>query len=71
MPSLIKGGAHSHAIRALGPDNFRIYWTVDRKHPGSRLRYPTTHGRTTDRAGAERFAKKWGVKMPPPKKETA
>jgi hypothetical protein len=48
----------------MGPDTFRISWSWDRYYTGSRLRYPQSMQRITDRAGAERFAKKWKVEMP-------
>ena len=35
----------------------------DRKYGSSRLRYPQHMSRITDRAGAERFAKKWGLHL--------
>ena len=53
-----------HYILYLGGDDFRLSWQFDRYYPGRRLRWPTRGNRDTDRAGAERFAKKWGVKMP-------
>ena len=45
-------------------ESFQISWCCDRYISGSRLRFPTAYRRWTDRAGAERFAKKWGVEMP-------
>jgi hypothetical protein len=42
-------------------DYYVISWAFDRSYPGDRLRYPQSRRRTTDRKGAERFAKKWGV----------
>lgn len=54
-----------HKIQRFGRDDFLISWTVDRYIAGSRLRWPTRYSRWTNRAGAERFAKKWDVTMPP------
>jgi hypothetical protein len=45
-------------------DCWMIYWTVDRKVAGSRLRFPTEHSRETDFAGAVRFAKKHDLPVP-------
>ncbi len=59
------GGSYSHHIQHFASWGFfRISWTVDKYVSGSRLRFPATYRRDTDRAGAERFAKKWGVEMP-------
>lgn len=64
MSYFSKTKSYDHRIQALGGGGYTISWTVDTKYEGSRLRYPTGHQRHTDRAGAERFAKKWGLKMP-------
>lgn len=56
--------AYGHRIQHIGPDHFRLYWAVDHKHVGSRLRHPRVARRDTDRKGAERFAKRHGVSMP-------
>ncbi len=53
-----------HRIKLLGSGDYRISWTVDYYYPGVRIRFPRTCQRHTDRAGAERFAKRWNVKMP-------
>lgn len=61
-----------HKILRIYQDWYRLYWTikqyrwvvVDRLGNESRLRYPREYHRDTDEAGARRFAKKWGVKMP-------
>lgn len=55
---------YGHRIQRIGRDHFRLFWTFDRKIAGSRLRWPTTVTRDTDEAGAKRYAKKWGAKMP-------
>jgi hypothetical protein len=49
----------------IGADRYRIAWTYDAKYSGSRLRYPRTLSRDTDRDGAERFAHKWGLTFCP------
>ncbi len=64
MASLRQAKSYGHSIRRIGPDHYRLSWTHDRKVAGSRLRFPTTIRRDTDRAGAERFAKKWGITPP-------
>jgi hypothetical protein len=57
-------GSSYHAIQRIGPDHYRLSWTVDRYVRGSRLRFPTTSTRDTDLAGAIRFAKKWEIDPP-------
>lgn len=56
--------AYAHNIRKLMYGTYRLSWSFDMKYSGSRLRFPRTVTRDTDRAGAERFAKKWGCPMP-------
>lgn len=63
--------AYGHAIRYIGPDHYRLSWTVDYYYPDSRLRFPRTTRRDTDADGAARFAKKWGVTVPEPKVRAA
>lgn len=58
---------YAHRIRHLGGGVFELAWTWDKKYRTSRLRFPTTIRRVTEREGAERFAKKWGVPLPEPK----
>ena len=45
---------------------YEISWTVDRYYPNSRLRWPTEYRRHTDRQGAQRFCKKWGLEFEAP-----
>lgn len=52
-------GGYGHDFRKIANDHYRLSWTIDRKHEGSRLRFPTSFSRDTDEAGAKRFAKKW------------
>lgn len=63
MP-LVRAGGHSHRIIRYGTDDYRLVWFYDVKYKGSRLRFERKVQRDTDRKGAERFAKKWGVPMP-------
>lgn len=56
----MRSGSYGHGIRKLHPDTFEIYWTVDFKPAGSRIRYPHTFCRITDLKGAKRFDAKWG-----------
>lgn len=58
------GGSKGHKIQRLDSSWYRLRWTVDYYYSGSRLRFPRGFSRDTDEAGARRFAKKWGVKMP-------
>lgn len=55
---------HSHRLRQLGPDTWRISWTIDRYYPSSQLRHPQTYQRITDDLGAKRFAKKHDIPLP-------
>ncbi len=56
--------SYGHRVRKIGPDHYRLSWVVDRKYPSSRLRHPRSHSRDTDKAGAARFAKRWGLGFP-------
>lgn len=56
--------SHNHRIRREREDEYVISWVVDRYYQGSRLRHPQARSRDTNRKGAERFAKKWKLKMP-------
>lgn len=58
--------SYGHRIRQFEADHFRLFWTVDFHYPDSRLRHPRGFSRDTDKAGADRFARKWGVFMPLP-----
>ena len=62
----ITGGrsAYAHNIVRIGGDHYRLSWSFDTKIAGSRLRWPRTITRDTDEAGATRFARKWGCKLP-------
>lgn len=62
-------GSYSHSIRRIGPDHYRLYWTVDHYYSGSRLRFPRGASRDTDLAGAKRFAKRWELIFEPPSGE--
>lgn len=62
--------SHSHKLRPIGAStdspltmNFEIIWYIDRKHPGSRLRFPTRFSRITDYKGAVRFCHKHGIPL--------
>ena len=57
-------GCYGQHIRHISGDDYRISWVVDFHYATSRLRHPRTFSRLTDRAGAERFAKKWGLPSP-------
>lgn len=56
--------SYGHRIQRFAADHFRLSWTVDFKYPSSRLRWPRGFTRDTDAAGAARFAKRWGIKVP-------
>lgn len=55
--------SHGHRVRYVPEFGgyYLMYWTVPQQV--GRLRYPRGCRRQTDRAGAERFAKKWGVSI--------
>ena len=53
--------SYGHSIERHGLHDFTLYWTVDNKIQGSRLRFPSARSRDSDRAGAVRFAKRWNV----------
>lgn len=55
---------YGHRIWRLYPGVYRLSWCWDQKYATSRLRFPRHLTRDTDRAGAERFARKWNVPMP-------
>lgn len=54
-------GSYGHRIMKLGDDSYRLFWTVDRYYSGSRLRFPRTASRDTDKNGALKFSKKWDL----------
>ena len=54
----------TYRIQRFGPDEFVISWAFDQCYRNSRQRFSNGSRRDTDRAGAERFAKKWGIQMP-------
>jgi hypothetical protein len=54
-------GSYGHGVQKIGPDHYRLSWTVDRKYLSSRLRFPIRYDRDTDEEGARRFAKRWGI----------
>ena len=57
-------GSYGHVIIAVYRlEEFELRFTVDYYYE-QRGRFPRTFHRFTDRAGAERFAKRWGVAMP-------
>lgn len=56
-----------HIIIKLGPDEFRLRWTVDLSFKSKEGEWcPTSRERhkDTDLEGARRFAKKWRIQMP-------
>lgn len=61
-------GSYGHTITHVAPDHYRLHWTVDRYYSDSRLRHPRSASRDTDKAGANWFARRWGVTMPMLKK---
>lgn len=63
-------GSYGHRIERINAEDYLVRWAYDRHLKGSRLRHPQGRCLYTDRAGAERFAKKWGVAMPPEPEES-
>jgi hypothetical protein len=62
--SAMSGYGHRIKYHSFMGGYYRLSWSFDTKVRGSRLRYPRTITRDTDREGAERFAKKWDIPMP-------
>lgn len=56
-----RSGSYGHRTQILGWDHVRLFWVVDYKHEGSRLRYPRTFSRDTDMDGAQRYIKRWRI----------
>ena len=52
-----------YAVMGGSETYYEISWTWDRKYPGSRLRFPRTMRSVTNRRGAEKFCKKWGIEF--------
>jgi len=53
--------SYGHSCQSIGYQTYRISWVIDRYYQGSRLRFPTRFIRDTDRNGAKKFCKKWGI----------
>lgn len=64
MSRHFSSGSYAQRFARIGPDHYRLSWTVDRYTARSRLRFPTTYTRDTDHAGAVRFARKWELEAP-------
>ena len=62
--ALARSGGRKHRIRYIGGGYYDISWSYEVKYKGSRLLWYRSFTRTTDKRGAEKFAKKWGCKMP-------
>jgi hypothetical protein len=58
------GGSYGQTIHLEFEDSYRIAWTVDYHYPESRLRYPRRFSLVTNKAGARRFARRWGLTVP-------
>lgn len=56
-----KGSSYHKVSQINGGDNYSISWTTNTQQ--GRLRNEVLHDRTTDKKGAERFSKKWGVSI--------
>lgn len=63
MSRFSSSGSKDHWVDKIGPDHYRISWTVDRYIRGSRLRFPTGYRRDTDLKGAIAFAKRHGLNV--------
>lgn len=59
---LARAGGKRHHIRRVFDDCYVLSWQYEHKYSGSRILYHRTIYRDTDRKGAERFAKKWGLR---------
>ena len=60
--ALVSSNSYGHKIVYERPDEYVLIWYFDTK--SGRLRHPHKRVRDTNRRGAERFAKKWGVALP-------
>lgn len=60
-----RGGSSHHRIVRERADEFVVSWRVEMKYSGSRILHHRHFSRDTNRKGAERFAKKWNIPMPP------
>lgn len=63
-PAARSGSSHHRIVRERA-DEYEVSWRVEVKYSGSRLLHHRHYRRYTNRAGAERFAKKWKIAMPP------
>lgn len=63
MGKITSNSGYDHRARKISEQVWEISWAFDMKYSGSRLRYPRVMTRITDKAGAERFAKKWGLTL--------
>ncbi len=57
-------GSRQHTIFYRWTECYVIAWRVDRYYRYSNIIEPMTTRIETDRGGAERFAKKWGLTVP-------
>lgn len=64
MSRYSSSGSYGHKIQNLGHGDYRLFWMVDRYYTGTRGRFPRRCQRDTDLKGAQRFAKRWKVKIP-------
>lgn len=62
--ALARAGGYGHRIAKTGEGEYRVSWSYDTKYPDSKTRYVKRSSRYVDKAGAERFCKKWKIKMP-------
>jgi hypothetical protein len=53
------GGGYGHRVVKLCFGGYRLSWKWDRYYDGQRCSYPQVVHRDTDKAGAERFVKRW------------
>lgn len=56
-------GSTRHRIHYRGDGDYLLSWVVDYYYEGTRGRFPRGFTRTTDRRGAERFAKRWKIEI--------
>lgn len=64
MSRYSSAGSYGHRIANLGQGDYRLFWKVDHYYSGTRGRFPRVRSRDTNLKGAQRFAKKWNVKIP-------
>jgi hypothetical protein len=62
--ALVRSGSYGHRIAKISNAEYLVSWSTDTKPSGCRYRMVKRSSRYTDKAGAERFCKRWKISMP-------